>query len=451
MKKISIVFNINKIKTYQKNPFFISVPGSKYITNRAIITGALAKGTSILNNAPVNDDINIALDALRLFGVNITQEKQEDKQKIKIIGVDGCPKESLKAIYTGASGTFSRFIISFASLVNGKTQISGTKKMNTRPMKDIILALKSLGANINHQDFLMPLTIKGPVTKNKVEISGAISSQYISSLLLSMGAKKQEFTLSIREYKTSTNYVLMTIQVMNDFGVTPFYKETNSSFIISKTNGYQARSYDIVPDPSSLSYFITIAALLPTDLAQKLTFPNLIDNSYHQGEVKITEILEQMGCHIIKNKKNNTVQVIPPLKGLNSINIDMNNMPDIVQNIILVSVFAKGTTRITNIQNLRYKECDRINDTAKELKKIGVSVKTASDSLEIEGLGDIHNTQIKPPEINTYEDHRMAMVFALAAIRINSGVIIKDPDCVNKSFPLYWDYLKKLGFEINNL
>jgi len=411
----------------------ITVPGSKYVANRVLLICALAEGVSVLKNVPENDDINNTIKALQKFGINI---KKEDNTLI-INGSGGKLKLPENEINVGDSGTLLRFITGFASLVKGKTKITGSKRIQQRPIKDLLDNLKVLGIESESlNECCPPVIVNGGYLKGgKTIIKGNISSQFISSLLLIAPYAEKDIEIIVESDLVSKNYVDLTISLMEESGI-KVERKNYEKFIIKSNQKYKAKEYTIPCDWSSASYFLAAAAIVPG-----VARINGLDMGSKQGESKFYRVLEQMGCII---KKGNNWLEVKGTTNLKSIDIDMGSMPDTVQTLVAVAVFSEGTTKIRNISNLKFKESDRIKDTATELRKLGLEVETKEDGLTI------IPSKITPAVIDPYNDHRMAMSFALIGLKI-PGIEIKNPGCVNKSFPEFWEKLKEIGVEIKNV
>ena len=411
----------------------ITVPGSKYIANRVLLICALAEGTSILKNVPENDDINNVISALKKFGVEIKKENNT----LIINGSGGKLKLPENEINVGDSGTLLRFVTGFASLVKGKTKIIGSKRIQQRPIKDLLDSLKVLGIESESlNEGYSPVIVNGGYLKGgKTIIKGDISSQFISSLLLIAPYAENDIEIIVESDLVSKNYVDLTISLMEESGI-KVERKNYEKFIIKSNQKYKAKEYTIPCDWSSASYFLAAAAIVPG-----VARINGLDMGSKQGESKFYCVLEQMGCTI---KKGNNWLEVKGTPNLKSIDIDMGSMPDTVQTLVAVAVFSEGTTKIKNISNLKFKESDRIKDTATELRKLGLEVETKEDELTI------IPSKITPTVIDPYNDHRMAMSFALVGLKI-PGIEIKNPGCVNKSFPEFWKKLKEIGVEIKNV
>ncbi len=410
----------------------ITVPGSKYIANRILVISALAKGTSTIKNIPDNDDINTAIKVLKQFGVDIKKENSA----VKINGTLGKIKLPKEEINVKDSGTLMRFIASFAALAQGKTKITGSKRIQERPIIDLLNSLKDLGVDCDSLNKGFPPVeinggrLNGGITK----IKGNVSSQFISSLLLVAPYAENDVEIILETNIVSKNYVDMTIDLMEKFNV-HIERQGYKKFIVKSGRKYTAKEFTIPGDWSTSNYFLATAAIVPGKI--KI---NGLDMQSKHGEAMFADVLAEMGCKIKKNKKNIEIMGV---SNLNSVDVDMSSMPDSVQTLAAVAVFANGTTRIKNIGNLKYKESDRIKDTARELKKLGVNVTVKEDELIIKG------GKVKSAIIDPHNDHRMAMSLALIGLKF-PGIKIKNPECVNKSFPKFWDRLKEIGAGIRN-
>ena len=405
----------------------VSVPGSKYIANRVLLIAALAEGDSAIKNMPKNEDICATIAALKNFGIKIS----EKKHRIVIHGAGGKLKSPKDEVDVGNSGTLMRFIAGFASIADGKAIITGSERIKQRPIGDLLKSLKELGvvcSSLNN-GFPPVKIIGGALRGGKTRIKGDISSQFISSLLLISPYAKNDVEIVVEGELVSKSYVDMTIGLMGEFGIN-IENEKYKKFKIKSGQKYKAKNYDIPADWSSANYFFAAAAIIPGRVEVKG-----IDFS-EKGESSFVDLLGKMGCKVSKNK--NSVEVIGK-NNLKAIDADMSLMPDSAQTLAAISVFAKGVTRIKNIGNLKFKESDRINDTAIELKKLGIGVIAKEDGLIING-----SSEIQPAIIDSHNDHRMAMSFALIGMKV-PGIKIQNQECVAKSFPNFWDKLKEIG------
>ncbi len=418
-----------EIAPVKKLNSIIKVPGSKYIANRILLIAALAEGVSTIKDMPKNEDICATIAALKNFGIKIS----EKKGRAVIHGAGGKLKSPKDEVDVGNSGTLMRFIAGFASIAKGKAIITGSKRIKQRPIGDLLKSLKELGVRCSSlNNGFPPVEIIGGALKGgKTMIKGGISSQFISSLLLIAPYAKNDVEIIVEGELVSKSYVSMTISLMGEFGIN-IRNENYKKFKIKSGQRYKAKDYIIPADWSSANYFFAAAAIVPGRVEVKG-----IDLS-EKGESSFVGLLGKMGCRI--NKKKNSVEVTGP-KNLRAIEADMSMMPDSAQTMAAISIFAKGNTKIKNIENLKFKESDRINDTAHELQKLGIEVTAKDDGLIIKG-GIPKSAVIDP-----HNDHRMAMSFALIGLRV-PGIRIQNPECVAKSFPNFWDKLREAGIRL---
>src|SRR3989344_3409890 len=378
------------IKTKKYVKAVIEAPPSKSYTQRALVIAALANGKSIIKNPLFSDDTSHMISALKAFGAR-TERKGNN---LVVYGTNGKLKQPKGRIFSGNAGTTMRFITAFASLADGTSVITGDKRMQQRPINDLLDALRQLGVKSESSSGCPPVKIYGGnFIGGTARLKGSISSQYLSSILM------------------VAPYAEKDIKNVN-------YKK----FIIKNTKKYKSGNYVVEGDASSASYFFAAAAVTKG----KIMVKNINPKS-KQGDIKFVDILKRMGCGV--RKGNSFIEVQGgSLKG---IHVDMNEMPDIVPTLAVTSLFADSATTIRNVPNLRLKETDRLRALAFELRKIGANVEEMQDGLNIK------RRRLQKAIIETYNDHRMAMSFAVAGLVIN-GVRIKNPGCVAKSFPDFW-------------
>ncbi len=424
------MIRIKPLEKLKKN--VIEVPGSKYIANRVLMLAALADGESTIANVPENNDIRHAIEALKNFGIDI----QQTGNILKIMGTGGKIYPKSDVINVGESGTLMRFITAVSALSETKVTITGSKRITERPVDHLVDALGQVGIKCESPTGCPPVTIQGGgIDGGEINVQGNISSQFISGLLLVAPFAKSDLKISLTSELVSVKYVDMTIKMMAEFGVTvkrKGYKE----FFIAEGQKYQARQFIIPGDWSSASYFLAAAAVLQ----DKIEIINL-DMKSTQGEAKFYEVLEKMGCRVELRENSVKLTSNQPLKG---VDVDMGNMPDVAQTLAAIAPFADGKTTIRNIEHLRYKECDRVEETANELRKIGGKASTTKDSIIIEP------SELTGGHVETHNDHRMAMSFALCGLKAEN-VVINNPEVSAKSFPIYWDKLHEIGVEIEKV
>ncbi len=406
----------------------VKVPGSKSITQRAMICAALAEGKSRLSGALRSEDSDLLAEALRAVGVQVTAEEDS----FSIVGVSGQPMLSGKEIFMGNNGTGTRFFTALAALGQGKPIVlTGTQRLCERPIEPLIEALTHWGARIKYlkKEGFLPLEIAGGgLSGGAVDLSVAKSSQFLSALLLVGPYTRSPAEIRLSSPLVSRPYIDLTIAVMKAFGVVVNEKE--GAFFVPRTP-YQALEYRVEGDASSASYPLAAAALV----GGRVTVQNLPRDSL-QGDAAFARILTRMGCEVFY--QNGVTIYRDPERPLRGIDINMGRYPDLVPTLAIVAARARGRTFIRGVPHLRYKETDRLKAVATELSKLGVSVIELDDGLIIEGQNEFHGA-----EIETYNDHRIAMSFAILGLVV-PGIRIKNPACVVKSFPNFWEIFESL-------
>jgi len=414
-----------EIKPIQSLNTSVEAPSSKSYTNRALIAASLADGISYLENCLLSDDTKHLMKALEQLGIPFTQ----DNCDITVMGRAGRIGIARNPIFAGNAGTTLRFLASFLALGHGRYVLDGDERMRERPVLDLIDGLQQLGVKIKSdvKEGYPPLVIEADGIKGgKTSVRGEKSSQYLSSLLLAAPCAQSDIEIEVIGDLVSKPYVQMTLDVMKAFGIS--VEQKGGTFKIHAPQKYKPAYYRIEGDASNASYFFAAAAITPGKVRV-----NNISPATAQGDIGLVDILGQMGCKVVKG--SGWIEITGgTLKG---IDVDMKDMPDMVQTLAIVALFAKGKTMIRNIAHLKIKETDRIGDLAKELAKIGAKVEAGADFLTVEA------GQLKGASIQTYNDHRMAMSFAVAGLKI-AGIKIENPGCVDKSFPNFWERFQTL-------
>lgn len=408
----------------------VTVPGSKSLTQRALITAALADGRSVLSGPLVSEDTDYSSHALCQMG--ITVEQTPDKWRIG--GSAGILQTPLDDIYLGNNGTATRFLTSVAALGNGEYIIDGDERMQERPIEPLITALRGWGVDIEsiHGSGCPPLSIVADGLSGGLTIlPEGKSSQYLSSLLLVAPYARKQAELQVLGEIVSKPYIAMTLAVMADFGIQVEAAPDFSAFSIPR-GIYQPCAYEVEGDASNASYFWAAAAVT----GGSVTVTNVPVPSM-QGDALLVPLLARMGCNVVQAERGISVEGSSRLE---AIAVDMGDMPDVVPTLAVVAAFATGPTEIRNIAHLRLKECDRLSAVSTELTKLGVRVDEFEDRMVIHGNGGVG---MQPAEIETYNDHRMAMSMAVAGLRV-PGVRIRGEGCVVKSFPDFWEHFLKL-------
>lgn len=416
---------VKKIKPVEQVDAILSLPGSKSYTHRALIAAALAEGESILRNALKAEDTELTAQALAKMGARVDWHDST----VRVRGTGGRLGSTPDPIYLGNSGTSLRFLTALATLGQGEYHLTGTSRLCERPLGELLAALKQLGGQVEsvRGRGFPPVIVRGGLTGGRTRLSGAVSSQYLSALLLIGPLAPLGVEVEITGELVSRPYVDLTLDVLAAFGISHF-RRGYRYFQVPGGQRYQSREYDIDGDASSASYFWAAAALT----GGRVTIDNMSMET-SQGDVDFVSVLARMGCRICSTTEGLTVEGAP----LTGIKVDMSAMPDLVPTLAVVAAFAQGETVITGVSHLRHKESDRLAAVAAELAKMGVRVRETEDGLRITG-GEPHGA-----EIHTYDDHRLAMSFAVAGLKV-PGVVIKGPDCVKKSFPEFWEYFDQL-------
>jgi len=405
-------------------------PGSKSITNRALVCAALADGRSTLRGALDSEDTQVMVDSLRKMGIPVEHDLASAEMT-----VDGCacrPPADGAELYIANSGTTVRFLTAAATLGHGTFTLDGTKRMRERPIADLIDALAGLGAFVESESLTgcPPVTVRADGLKGgTTRVAGDISSQFLSALLMAAPGARGDVTVEVTGRLVSVPYIEMTVEVMRSFGAKVSAADDLARFDIPADSSYTATDYQIEPDASAASYFFAAAAIC----GGTITVEGLSKGAL-QGDIDFCDCLAQMGCTVEYGDGETTVTGPERLKG---IDVDMNAISDTVQTLGAVALFADGPTTVRNVAHIRHKETDRIGDLATELRKLGAQVDECEEGLTITP-GELHGA-----EIDTYDDHRMAMSLALAGLRI-PGVVIKDPGCTGKTYPLFFEDLDKL-------
>ena len=411
----------------------VHLPGSKSLTNRALLAAALARGTSEIHGALFSDDTHCMLKALKALGVGLSAD--DLTCKVRVDGFGGLFPESQAKLHCGNAGTVIRFLLAACCASHGEYELDGDPRMRQRPIGQLVDALRDLGARIGYAvlDGYCPLTVKGGgLRSGTVVFDQPVSSQYISAILMAAPLASGDVLIDVPGGMPSAPYVRMTLSVMEAFGVEAVNDQTRR-FIVPAPQTYKATEYHVEPDASAASYFFGAAAVT----GGRVTVEGL-GTASPQGDVGFVRVLEVMGCRVESSKQR--IVVMGPAEGrLRGVDVDLNEMPDVAQTLAVIAAFAEGPTRIRNVANLRIKETDRLHALATELGRMGVETEVSADEIIIRPG--------KPPvavRVRTYNDHRMAMSFALAGLRVD-GVMIENPGCVAKTFPGFFETWNQLG------
>jgi 3-phosphoshikimate 1-carboxyvinyltransferase len=417
----------------------IRPPGSKSLTNRALICGAMAEGTSTLSGVLDSEDTHVMIEGLKQLGLKISHDSIE--QRVIIKGCGGKLTGHDADLYVANSGTTIRFLSAMCAACHGSFRLHGIERMHQRPIGDLVDALQRLGveAQLESPGGCPPIRLNTTgLSGGTISIRGDVSSQFLSGLLMAGPYCQNDLTLEVQGKLVSQPYVDMTLAVMQAFGAQVQVDHERGVYQLSAPQSYQGTDYAIEPDASAASYFWAAAAITGGDVTVEGLGPDAL-----QGDVGFVKVLEAMGC-IVESRPDSIRVLGKPLKG---VDIDMNSISDTVQTLAAVALFAEGPTRVRGVAHNRHKETDRIGDLARELRKFGAEVVEHEDGLTITPLPAALGTgTFQGVEIETYNDHRMAMSLALPGLRL-PGVKILNPGCTVKTYPHYFKDLAKL-FEL---
>lgn len=430
------------METYEVKPIFqnqekskiwnlsIAAPGSKSITNRALLIAALADGESVLKGALFSDDSRYFLSCLESLGFSLKIDEQQKIVRIK--GEGGIIPNQEASVYVGSAGTAARFLAAMLGLSKGHYYMDASAQMKKRPMASLLDALQELGAQIEFQEKegFFPFTIgMDKLQKNEICVDIGSSSQFLSALLMSCVMQKQDFKITLTG-KHALTYIDMTVRIMQQFGC--FVEQpARGIYKIAASAAYQSREYQIEPDVSAAAYFYAMAALSGGSV-----LVHQVHRSSMQGDIRFLSILEEMGCSI-QETEDGIVLTGPKDGVLHGIDVDMGNCSDQSMTLAALAPFADGPVWIRNVGHIRLQESNRMEAIQTELTKLGISCKIFGDDILIEP-GMPHGGLVE-----TYEDHRMAMAFSLIGLRV-PGIVIDNPLCCRKTFEQYFDLLDEI-------
>lgn len=431
-------YRVKKVNEIKQTSITVHVPGSKSITNRALLLAALAKGESALSGVLFSDDSRHFLDCVQKLGI---ETKVDEKTcQVVVAGQGGQVPKSDASVYVGSAGTAARFLAAFLGLSDGTHRMDASAQMRKRPMGPLLKTLSGIGASFSFEEkeghFPFEVTGAGLLIdasdneKKCVDVSVNIndSSQFLSALLISLGAYAGESVIRV-EGTHGMAYIDMTVRMMVQFGIE--VQSENGVYKIAKQGGYRAKKYDIEPDVSAACYFYAMAALLGISV----TVPGIRENSL-QGDVEFIHVLEKMGCTCEDTPKG--ICVTGPKDGkLKGVTVNMHSFSDQAITLAAIAPFADAPTTITGIAHIRLQESNRIAAICTELARIGIRCEEGEDSITI------WPGTLKPALIQTYDDHRMAMGFSLVGLRAE-GIVINDPMCCKKTFEHYFDVLDEV-------
>lgn len=412
----------------------VRLPGSKSMTHRGLVLGALAGGTTRLANASPAEDCRRTADALARLGAGLRFEGGD----VTIRGWGTRPGPVTEPVHAGASGTTARFLLPLMALGEGEYRLEGSPRLSRRPMRPLVQALKAIGVQVagERRGRSLPLTVRASgVEGGPVAVDAGLSSQFASALLLAAPRFRQGLDLSLAGGHTASRpYLEMTCAMMARFGVA-VQRDGEERFRVPAGGRYRPLELIVEGDATAASYFFAAAAIC----GGTVSCGPLEEGATVQGDTGFAGLLERMGCAVTRGKGR--IVVRGRRGALRPLELSMNGMPDLVPTLAVTALFARGTTRIAGVAHLRGKESDRLADLAHELRRLGGRVEVTGDGLVIEGDG---GGTLRPAAVDPHDDHRLAMSFAVAGLRL-IGVEVRNPDCVGKSHPSFFHDLFSLA------
>lgn len=410
----------------------VTVPGSKSLTNRALLLAALATGRSVIRAPLFSDDTTHMLNALQQLGVQVDVQAEQ----IAIDGLGGNWRPTEATLYAGNAGTVARFLTAALALSPHRYRLDGNERMRMRPIGPLLDGLRQLGVTVvdRNGNGCLPIELQGPLRPGDVTLDAGVSSQFVSALLMALPLVDGPSRLRLAERAPAEPYIAMTLQAMADFGVTPPQK-TPDGYAITGGQRYRATDYLIEPDASSASYFWAAAAVTGGAVTVRgITRASL------QGDARFVDVLAEMGCRVESSDEGMTVY--GPAGGvLRGIDVDLNAMSDMTPTLAAIAPYADGPVRIRNVGHIRVQESDRLHALATELSRLGIKVEEGDDWLVV------HPGRPQPGRVRTYDDHRLAMAFAVLSLRA-PGIEIDDPLCVAKTVPDFFERLQAIGVRV---
>lgn len=405
----------------------VAVPGSKSLTNRALVIAALAGGRSRLHNALVADDTALMVEALRALGFAV--ERDATGLTVDVEGSGGVIPAASADLFVGNAGTVARFLTALVCLGRGRYRLDGVARMRQRPIADLAVALTALGASVTTTGGALPVVVEARGLRGgAAAVRGEVSSQFVSALLMVAPYAEQDVELTVFGRLVAAPYVEMTLAAMAAAGVA-VERDGLRWFRVPAGYRYRPRECAIEPDASGAAYFFAAAAIT----GGRVTVPGLGSGSW-QGDARFVDVLEAMGCRVERRPDALAVAGTGELRG---VDVDLGAMSDQTMTLAAIAPFAEGPTRIRGVGHIRHQESDRLAATAAELRRMGQDVEEFADGLRISPR------PVRPAVIQTYDDHRIAMAFAVAGLRA-PGIAVAHPGCVAKTFPDFFERLERL-------
>ncbi|MBR4083844.1 MAG: 3-phosphoshikimate 1-carboxyvinyltransferase [Lachnospiraceae bacterium] len=421
----------------EHGPLTVTVPGSKSLTNRALLLATLARGTSILRGVLFSDDSRHFLKCVQDLGFET--EVNEEERKVTVTGLGGALPKKEAWQYVGSAGTAARFLTAYLGISEGTFHMDASEQMRKRPMAPLLTSLQELGCEVVYEgaEGYFPFTLKGNgFRKQAITVDIEHSSQFLSALLIAACLSPKDFVIHVKG-SHGMSYIEITRRMMEQFGVKAFASFDGLNYTIPAGQKYGARDYQIEPDASAAAYFYGMSMILgvPVKVAH-ITFDSM------QGDVAFLRILEKMGA--VLTEEPDGILLTPPAAGkYHGVDVDMSSCSDQAITLAALAPFADAPTTIRGIGHIRYQECNRMNAIVTELNKMGICCE------ETETTITIHPGKPKPSLVDTYDDHRMAMGFSLIGLRAD-GIEIDNPGCCRKTFENYFECLDECVKELLN-
>ena len=424
-----------KVRHIRENPSIcVTVPGSKSITNRALLIAAMAEGTTRLEGVLFSDDSRVFLQALQEFGFPVSID--EEKRCVTVTGYGGRIPAGEAFVHVGSAGTAARFLTAFAAMGEGCYRLDASEQMKKRPMKELLDALRELGAKIQclEAEDTFPMEIRG-IGSNKRTMEGSAgvflnidrSSQFLSALLLCAPLRFSDLNIHLTGNRSARSYVAMTEQMMKQFGHPGIRRKGENNYQVCAAS-YRSGLYQIEPDVSAACYFYSIAAIAGGQACVKYMRKDSL-----QGDRKFLQVLEQMGCGLQWRDGQLWLQGPEPGK-LHGISVDMSDFSDQALTLAAIAPYADSPVHIKNVGHIRGQECDRLQAIQENLTRMQVRCEVTEDAVVI------YPSRPKPARIETYNDHRVAMAFAVSGV-MTEGIEIENPSCCRKTFEEYFQVL----------
>lgn len=413
----------------------VEVPGSKSITNRALLLAALAQGTSTVKGVLFSKDSEVFLEALASLGIEMAVDRK--CHEVRLQGCAGALPVKKGEIYVGSAGTAARFITALAGMSDGRYEMKSSPQMKKRPMKDLLRALEILGARIRYKEepYAFPFEIEGAGggsgTVEEIPLNIDESSQYLSALLMTAPMLKKDITIKLTGKRSAKSYVAITQRMMQEFGADVISQLGEDVYRIRAGGRYMPGEYQVEPDVSAACYFYAMAAVTGGSMTVRHVMPDSM-----QGDIRFLDVLEQMGSSIRQTPEGICVEGAPG-GILEGIRVCMSDFSDQTMTLAAIAPFAKDIVEITGVSHIRRQESNRIQAICQELTRMGIVCEELDDGIRI------HPGIPEAAVVHTYDDHRMAMAFSLTGLRA-PGIVIADPACCSKTFAEYFEVFDSL-------